>query len=184
MTAGIDNTYRTEKLLDWERKSLTGKFSRFSLSDKSTYLSFGLIILVICVFAFIIPFIPPRYGGGNWTPATTSNEYWYRVRNFWRVVPIIIIGVIAYINIRKKIDLSLGIKRTANFKVTGLLDLGVIKILFLNSWRPFSIKARQAYFSSVTQGQIITIKRTGTFRLIDYYIRDVEKFNDEQIKQH
>jgi hypothetical protein len=184
MTTGIDNTYRTEKLQDWERKSLTGKFSGFSFSDKSTWVTLGLIILGLCVFAFIIPFIPPRYGWGNWTPATTSDEYWYRVTNFWVVAPILILVVFAYINIRNKIDLSLGTKRTANFKVTDVLNFGVIKILLMNGWRPFGIKAREPQFDTVRQGQIITIKRTGTFRLIDYYIRDLEKFNDEQTKKH
>ena len=91
-----------------------------------------------------------------------------------------IIAVFAYVNIRNKIDLILGTKRTANFKVTEVLNLGTIKILFMNGWRPFSIKARQPYFKSAIQGQIITIKRTGTFRLIDYYIRDEKIYNDEQ----
>jgi cytochrome c biogenesis factor len=183
MTTEPDKTYRTEKLLDWERKSLTGKFSGFSFTDKSTWLTLGLIILGLCVFAFIIPFIPPRYGWGNWTPATTSDEYWYRVTIFWVAAPILILVVFAYLNIRNKIDLSLGTKRTANFKVTEVLNLGAIKILLMNGWRPFTIKARQSFFNNVAQGQIITIKRTGTFRLIDYYIRDVEKFNDEHTQR-
>jgi len=180
MTTVIDKTYRKEKLLDWERKSLTDKFSIFSFSKKSTWLTLGLIILGLCVFGFIIPFIPPRYGWGNWTPATTSDEYQYRLTNFWIAVPIMIIAVFAYVNIRNKIDLILGTKRTANFKVTDVLNLGTIKILLMNGWRPFSIKARQPYFKSAVQGQIITIKRTGTFRFIDYYIRDEKTYNDEQ----
>ena len=40
MTTSIDKTYRKEKLLDWERKSLTDKFSIFSFSKKSTWLTF------------------------------------------------------------------------------------------------------------------------------------------------
>ena len=180
MTTVIDKTYRKEKLLDWERKSLTDKFSIFSFSKKSTWLTLGLIILGLYVFGFIVPFIPPRYGWSNWTPATTSDEYQYRLTNFWIAVPIIIIALFAYLNIRNKIDLILGTKRTANFKVTEVFNLGAIKILFMNGWRPFSIKARQPYFKSAIQGQIITIKRTGTFRLIDYYIRDEKTYNDEQ----
>ena len=90
-----------------------------------------------------------------------------------------IIAVFAFVNIRNKIDITLGTKRTANFKVTNVLNLGTIKLLFMNGWRPFSIKAKQPYFQSAVQGQIITIKRTGTFRLIAYYIRDEKTYNDE-----
>ena len=90
-----------------------------------------------------------------------------------------IIVVFAFVNIRNKIDITLGTKRTANFKVTNVLNLGTIKLLFMNGWRPFSIKAKQPYFQSAVPGQIITIKRTGTFRHIAYYIRDEKIYNDE-----
>jgi hypothetical protein len=84
------------------------------------------------------------------------------------------------VNIRNKIDLISGTKRTANFKVTDVINLGIIKILKINGWRLFSIKARHPYFKSAVQGQIISIKRTTTYRLIDYYIRDEKIFKDEQ----
>jgi hypothetical protein len=180
MTTVIDKTYRKEKLLDWERENLTDKFSAFSLSKKSTWLTLGLIIFGLCIFGFIIPFIPPRFSWGNWTPATTPGEYQFKLTNIWVAVPIMIISVFAYVNIINKIDLLLGTKRTASFKVTQVLNLGPIKILFMNGWRPFSIKARQPYFESAIQGQIITIKRTATFRLIDYYLRDEKTHSDEQ----
>ena len=180
MTTAIDKTYHKEKLLDWERKSLIGKFSVFSFSKKSTWPTLLRVILLLSVFAFITPFIPPRYSWSNWTPATTIEEYKFRLTNFLIVVPILIFVVFAYINVRNIIDLRLGTKQTANFKITEVLNLGTIKILFMNGWRPFSIRARQPYFKSAIQGQIITIKRTATFRLIDYFIRDEKTYNDEQ----
>lgn len=61
MTKRIDKTYKTEKLLEWERKSLIGKFSIFSFSKKLTWLTLGKIILGLCFIGFIVPFIPPRY---------------------------------------------------------------------------------------------------------------------------
>lgn len=180
----LDNTYRTEKLLDWERKSLTGKYSDFSLTKKSTWMTLGLMIFVGFALGFLIPFIPPRYSWGGWTPATTSEEYWYRVTNFWTITPILILSVFAFVNLRNKLDLAFGAKRTANFKVTEVLNLWTIKVLLMNGWRPFSIRAKQPYFNSVAQGQIITIKRTYTYSLIDYYIREIDKFHDEQNKEH
>jgi hypothetical protein len=101
---------------------LTDKFSIFSFSKNSTWRTFGLVIHRLYVVGFIVPFIPPRYGWGNWTPATTGDEYQYRLTNFWVIVPIMIIAVFAYVNIRNKIDLILGTKRTANFKVTEVLS--------------------------------------------------------------
>lgn len=181
MAAGIDNSYRVEKLLDWERKSLTSKFSNSSFFNKSDWVILGLIILGLSVFGLIVPFIPPRYHWSNWAPAITSEEYWNRLTNFWVTVPTMIFAVFAYINLRNKIDLTLGTKWTANFKVTEVLNLGTIKILLMNGWRPFSFGARQPYFNSVGQGQIISIKRTATFRLIDYYIRNEKKFLEERV---
>ena len=164
MTKRIDKTYKTEKLLEWERKSLIDKFSIFSFSKKLTWLTLGKIILGLCFIGFIVPFIPPRFGWDNWTPATTNDEYQYRLTNFWVEVPIMIIVISAYVNIRRKIDILRGSKRTANFKVTEVLNLVVIKILIMNGWRLFSIKANQPYFNSVKQGQIITIKRSWTYK--------------------
>ncbi|HEY0669674.1 MAG TPA: hypothetical protein VGD22_15935 [Sphingobacteriaceae bacterium] len=183
MTQQIDRAYRKERLLDWELKSLTEKYDSFSFSKKSTWIILGLIILGLSFFAIIVPFIPPRYGWSNWTPPTTTSEYQYRLTNFLIAIPVLIFAIFAFINIINTIDLQLGVKRTANFKVTEIRNLGTIKILMLNGWRPFSIRTKHRYFNSVKQGQIITIKRTGTYRLFDYYIRDQKIFNDEQEKK-
>lgn len=173
----IDDTYCTEKLLDWERKSLTGQFMYFSFSKKSNWITVGVIILGLSAFGLVVPFIPPRYGWRNWTPAATTEEYWDQVTKFLVTAPMMILAVLVYLNIRIKIDLKLGIKRTANFKVTDVLTFGSIKILLMNGWRPFSIGARQSsYFNSVKKGHIISIKRTATFRLINYYIQDEKEF--------
>lgn len=180
MTMAIDKTYRKEKLLDWELKSLTEKYSDFSFSKKSTWLTLGLIIVGVSIFALFIPFIPPRFGWGNWEPARTLYDYKLRVSNFLVIAPIMIITVFVYVNLRNRIDLQQGVKRTGNFKVIGVLDFWSIKILILNTWRPFTIKSKQRYFNSVNQGHIITIKRTITYKLIDYYIRNEMTFNDEQ----
>ena len=183
MTHQIDKTYRKERLLDWELKSLTEKYDEFSFSKKSTWIILGFIIIGLSIFAIIVPFIPPRYGWSNWTPPTTTSEYQFRLTNFLIAIPVLIFAVFTYINIINKIDLQLGVKRTANFKVTEVWNLGTMKILILNGWRPFSIRNKHRYFNSVQQEQIITIKRTGTYRLFDYYIRDLKVFNDEQKKK-
>jgi hypothetical protein len=180
MQKKIDRKYKSESLVEWEIKSLKEKFSFFSFSKKSTWKIFGQITLGLCIFGFLIPFLPPRYGWSNWTPPKTSEEYLYRLTNLWIAIPIFIFSIFAFVEIRNRIDIFLGAKYKANFKISFIINLLSIKILLMNGWRPFSIKSRQSYFSTVTKGQIITIKRTGTFRLIDYYIRDEQKFNEEQ----
>lgn len=179
----IDKKYRKEKLLEWEKKRLIEKFSIFSFSKKSTWLSIGLIIIGLFILGLIVPFIPPRYNWSNWTPATTFDEYRIRLSTFWITILLMLILVFTYQKIRNKLDIILGTKRTANFKVTNVINLGISKILIMNGWRLLSIKAKQRYFKSAEQGHIITIKRTATFRLIDYYIRDEKTYIDEQGKK-
>ena len=183
MTYQIDKTYRKERLLDWELKSLTEKYDSFSFSKKQTWITLGFIIGGLSFFAFIAPFIPPRYGWSNWTPPTTNSEYQFRLTSSLFAFPILIFAVFAYINIINKIDLQLGVKRIANFKITEIWNFGTIKVLLLNGWRPFTIRNNRRYFNSAKQDQIITIKRTGTYRLFDYYIRDQKAFNYEQEKE-
>lgn len=92
---------------------------------------------------------------------------------------ILLIGFICLI-IRNAIDLRSGIKRTANFKVTDVINLGVFKILILNGWRLFSLKDKDDQFNAAAKGQIIHMKRTCTYRLINYYLRDEEVFLKEE----
>ncbi|MBC5993223.1 hypothetical protein [Pontibacter cellulosilyticus] len=180
MKPQIDTKYRTERLLEWEVQSLSGKYGTFSLSKKSTWVSLGIIFLVIFVSSFIMPFFPPRYGWGNWSPPKTLDDYESRVSSFLIVIPLILLIGLAYLIIRNTIDLNLGIKRTANFKVTDVIDLGGFKILILNEWRLFILRNKDNQFNTVAKGQVMNIKRTGTYRLISYYVRDEEVFFEEQ----
>lgn len=181
MNPQIDKTYRTERLLEWEIQNLSENYNALSLSKKSTWISLGVVIIVIFVTAFLMPFFPPRYGWGNWSPPKTADEYQYKVSSFLIVVPLILLAGLVYYSIRNTIDLKSGIKRTANFKVTDVIDLGVFKILILNGWRLFSLKDTDNQFYTVDRGQIINIKRTGTYRLISYYVRDEKAFIQEHI---
>lgn len=175
----IDQSYRFEELSEWESNSLKEKYSSFSLSKKSTWEALGFIIVLSSIISLVIPFLPPRFVWGSWSPPTTMDEYKYRVFEFLIVFPILIILVFFYVNLRNRIDIQLGFKRIANFRITTLIDLGIFKILILNKWRLFSLRKKHRYYISANKGCIITIKRTGTFRIFDYYIRDEKKFIEE-----
>jgi hypothetical protein len=160
------NRFRKEKFSDWEIKSLKEKYSL-----KGIWTALGLLLAVGLFGSFIFPFLPPRYGGG-WKPPTNQGEYTDRLTTnlFW--VPALIILTIIFIALRSTIDLRLGYKKTGDFGVTSIIGLGAIKILVLDNWRLFQIKKREDYFDKVKEGQRIQIKRTGTHRLINYYVYD------------
>jgi hypothetical protein len=174
--AVIDKKYRKEKLFAWEIQSFKDKHISFSLFKKSTW----LIIVTIFAFAFILPFIPPRFGWSKWKPPATLNEYQDIAINFLIVTLLLFVGVFTFVTLRRTVEFWIGSKWIANFRVAAILNTGVSKILFLNGWRPFVIKAKESYFNSVKMGDVITIKRTCTWRRMDYYIRGRKEFEEEQ----
>ena len=176
MTTKVDKAYRIEKLLDWEYKSLK---ERFSLTDKISWQDFVTPIIIIFAISLVAPFLPSLHARPNWKPPTTIDEYVHIVATIWIVYPISFVALSAFRIIRNFIDLHRGVKRTANLRVTEVINLGIVKILVLNGWRPFTINVRQEYFKTAQKGSIITLKRTATFKLINYYIRDERAFLNE-----
>lgn len=138
---------------------------------KGIWTAVGLLLMVGLIGSFIFPFLPPRHGG-RWTLPTTGQEYNSRLTTSLIVFPILIILFVITIALRSTIDLKLGYKKLGDFEVTKILELGHLKILVLDNWRLFSIRKRGDYFDKVKEGQRIQIKRTGTYRLIDYYVYD------------
>ena len=160
------NKFKKENFSDWERKSLKEKYSL-----KGIWTALGLLLTIGLIGSFIFPFLPPRYGRG-WKPPTSQQEYADKLTTNLIWVPVLILLTIIFIALRSTIDLRLGYKRTGDFSVTSIISLGAIKILVLDNWRLFQIQKRDDYFDKVKEGQRIQIKRTGTHRLINYYVYD------------
>jgi hypothetical protein len=160
------NGFKKEKFSDWERKSLTEKYS-----FKGVWTVIGLLLIFGLVGSFTFPFLPPRYAG-SWRPPTNQQEYGSKLVTSLIWVPILVLLVISLMVIRPTIDLRLGYKKTADFEVTKIIDFGAMKILILDNWRFFRIKKGEDYFDKVRERQYIQIKRTGTHRLINYYVYD------------
>lgn len=179
----IDKRYRKETLLAWERESLIEKWSWFSLTRKSTWLGLGLIVFVLTIFGLIGPFIPPRYGRQHWSFPATISDYQSELLSYLTVVLVFAVSLAMYTHIRNAIDLYLNTKLVANFVIRDVEDLGTMKLIIMNGFHFLIIRSKQPYFDSVAKGQVIKIRRTGTLRLIDYYIRDREMFWDEQSKK-
>ncbi|MBT1705151.1 hypothetical protein [Chryseosolibacter indicus] len=158
--------FKREKFSDWERKSLKEKYSL-----KGIWTALGLLLIIGLIGSFIFPFLPPRYGG-SWNPPTTGQEYNERLITNLIMFPILIIFTLLAVILRSTIDLKLGYKKLTDFEVTKILELGNVKILILDNWRLFSVRKHEDYFDNVKEGQRIQIKRTGTHRLINYYVYD------------
>jgi len=155
-------SFKKEELKDWERKDLKAVYS-----FKDGWRTLGVLAVICAVVPFIFPLIPPRYGH-QWTVPASEREYYERINFLW--LPILLVIVFSFIAIRLSVDLALGHKKSGDFEVTRVLTIGPIKILILDGWRIFYIKKRDAYFDKAHRGQRIQIKRTGTHRLIDYWV--------------
>ena len=162
------NGFKKEKFSDWEIKSLKEKYS---FKGKGFWTAMGILLLIVVLGSFIFPVLPPRYGG-RWNPPTNQQEYNDRLTNSLIWLPTLIILALAFTFIRTYVDFGLGYKKTGEFKVTKIIDIVSMKILILDNWRLFNISKNEEYFKKVKEGQQIQIKRTGTHRLIDFYIYD------------
>lgn len=148
---------------------------RFSASDKtdlkSSYSFHGGwktlgLVTVLCVFGpFIFPLITPKYGHN----VEASVRDTYTMTNFlW--LPTLLLLVFLFISIRLILDLTIGYKKIGNFQITKILTFGPTKVLILDGWRLFFLKKSEAYFEKVQVDYKIQIARTGTHRLMDYYV--------------
>jgi hypothetical protein len=172
MTKIPDNKYRSESLLDWEIQTLRQKSSRTSSI-------IGLILIVVVGLSFLLPFFPPRYGLGNWSPPATMYDYQDRVTDFLIIAPILILVVFVFKFLRTKIDILLNFKWVGDFQINNVIELGRLNFVSKKGWPFYTIRQGEEYFNSVTPGHIITIKRTATFKLISIYIRNTDKFSNE-----
>lgn len=182
MPKSIDNSYRKESLLDWERKTLKGEMFNFDLTKKLTWIMMGSLFIVIITVSFVGPFLPPRYNLINWRTPVSLEDYFFHVKKYLICgLCLIVFAVIIFIlsNLRRKFDLRQGIKRTANFKIIFIIKLIGLKILVLNDLHFYFIKSGQEYFKTVHENSILTIKRTYTFKVFYSYIRDENKFLKE-----
>ena len=125
------------------------------------------LLTVLCVFGpFIFPLIQP-YGRN----VGESERDIYTMINFlW--LPAILLIVFLFIAIRLLLDFMIGYKKIGDFQVTKVLTIGPAKILILDRWRLFILKKSEAYFEKVQVDCKVQITRTGTHRLMDYYVYD------------
>jgi len=149
-----------QKFSDSDRKDLKSSYSFYG-----GWRALGLLTL-LCIFGpLIFPLIPPKYGHHV---GSSEKEYYTMINFLW--LPTLVLTVFLFIAIRLILDLVIGYKKIGDFEVTKVLTIGPRKILMLNHWRVFILKKGEAYFEKVQVDKKIRITRTGTHRLLDYYV--------------
>jgi hypothetical protein len=167
----IDRSYRKQQYLKKELENLAAQ-------NAGPFFSIRPVVAVMAVLLLIVlsvPYFPPRYGWGTWSPPNTVTSYVTRVKEITIMVLFLILFLslmILFTRLRNKIDLRLGFKRTGNFEIVRVVSLGSTKVLSLSNRNLFFLKSGQLHFTTVKPKQIISLNRTGTFRLLDYVIYD------------
>jgi len=110
---------------------------------------------------------------GGWKAlglVTTTGDNYTMINFLW--LPTLLLIVFLFIAIRLLLDFMIGYKKIGDFQVTKVLTIGPAKILILDRWRLFILKKSEAYFEKVQVDCKVQITRTGTHRLMDYYVYD------------
>ncbi|GLU52937.1 hypothetical protein [Dyadobacter frigoris] len=174
MPIKIDNTYRKQQ---YDKKDLWILSNEripgfFSFDSKVLPFIFGLILI-----GLISPILPPRYGYSNWEPPESGYQYLSNMKE--AIVIALFLSFYVFLNfvfnkIRSKIDLDLGFKRIGNFEISRVIVFPKLKILILSNQSLFFLKSRNLHFTTVKRKQIITLNRTGTYKVLDYSIHNIE----------
>ena len=172
MTKLPNNKYRRESLSDWDIQCIRQKFSWIPSS-------IGLLLLGVVGLSLVLPFIPARYDLRHWVLPATLQDYQDSVISYLIIGPVFILVAFVFLFFRTKLDILLHFKWVGDFKIKKVIEFGRVNIILKNGWPLKTIRQNEEYFNSTTPGQIITIKRTATLKLISTYIRDYDKFITE-----
>lgn len=173
-------------MLPGERSRLKKKYFKFSLVNKRKIRNAVLTALIGIAFSFIAPLIPPRSSfvpnPANYHPKRVSDleEYWSFVEIAFWVFATFYLSIFIFVYVRNTIDLLARNKIVGTFRVTKSFRAFSYRILILNRWRIFFLRKQNLQYQRVNEGFFITIHRTLTFKLINYYIRTEKQFFNEQ----
>lgn len=138
--------------------------------------TFLIAIITLVVFSLLFQLLPSRFNGFKSFPKD-FDSYLFNIMIFWIFVPSFYVIVCLISFVRLKTDLSRKIKRVHNYTITHVIKWGVNnKCLILNNSRFFRVNKYEPLFESLRKGQEIKIKRTATFMLIEYSVKDKDAF--------
>lgn len=173
--AKIDTKYKTEKLKDWELKSLLEKNEHEKLTLKSVL----PISIFIIIFILISPYFPPIRPGHEFNPPKNLNEYIDVISFTTIIIFSILFLTFTFEYLRNKIDEKNAIKKIGNFEIKIKINFGKHTFVAMNNYKFLIIKSDYIGMKYAKVGQIVNVKKTATNKIMSLYIRDKSKFETE-----
>jgi hypothetical protein len=171
----VDLKYKTENLKEWELKSLSEK-NEFGKLTVKFILSISLFIVI---FILIFPYLPPIKPGREYNPPKNLNEYFEDISFTAILIFSILFLTYTFKFLRNKIDEKSNIKKVGNFEIKRIINFGKNTFIQMNNLKFIIIKNNYVGLKNTKVGQIITVKKTITSKIINLYIRDKSKFETE-----
>ena len=171
----IDLKYKTESLKEWELKSLSEK-NEFGKLNLKFILSISLFLLF---FILISPYLPPTKPGHKFIPPKNLNEYYEDIIFAAILIFSILFLTFTFDFLRNKIDEKSKIKKVGNFEIKKIVNFGKSTFILMNNLKFLIVKSNYAGLKYAKSGQIISVKKTVTNKIINLYIRDKSKFETE-----
>ena len=171
----VDIKYKTESLKEWELKSLTEK-NEFGKLNFKFILS---ILLFALIFILVSPYLPPIKTGREFKPPKSLNEYFEAISFSAIIIFSILFTSFIFGFLRNKIDEKSNLKKFGDFEIKRIINLGKNTFVLMNNLKFIIVKSDYINIKNAKVGQIISVKKTITNKIINLYIRDKSKFESE-----
>ena len=171
----VDTKYKTEKLKEWELKSLLEKNELGKLTLKFV-LSISIFIIILIL---ISPYLPPTRPGNEFNPPKNLNEYIEEISFSAILIFSFLFLIFSFEYLRNKIDEKSAIKKIGNFEIRVKTNLGKNTFIGMNNFKFLIVKSNYVGLKNARVGQIINVKKTTTNKIISLYVRDKSIFETE-----
>jgi len=171
----IDTTYRTQSLEKWEMEGLSEKNKLEKPTIKSIFSTFSFLIILVVV----LPYLPPLKTRCEYNPPSNFTEYFRDVSFAAILLFSILFLTFGFAILRNKIDEKRKVKKVGTFEIKRMLNFGRSAFVGMNDLNFLIIKSSFAGLKYAKVGQIISVKKTATNKVISIYFRDKTKFETE-----
>ena len=168
----IDRKYKTQNLEKWEMESLFEKNRLEKPTIKTIITTFSFLIIL----ALILPYLPPIKAGHEYSPPENLHDYFEKVLLAAILLFSILFFTFIFNFLRNKIDEKMKLKRVGTFEIKTILYLGKIVFIGMNNLNFLILKSSFVGLKYANVGQIISVKKTASNKVLNIRIRDKEKF--------
>jgi hypothetical protein len=171
----LDIKYKTKSIEEWELKSLSEK----NENEKFNFKFILSISLFLVPFILISPYLPSIKSSHEFNPPQNLNEYFEDIIFAAILIFSILFLTFTFDFLRNKIDEKSKIIKVGNFKIVRKVNFGRNTFIQMNNLNFLLIKSNYAGLKYGKAGQIISVKKTITNKILNLYIRDKSKFESE-----